>query len=240
MGAPPVPATDAGLSLSAPDGDAAADIVVYCRIGERSAHSWFVLHERCRQLQRCPTLVPGSATAMAHPRQICLRADLITSQINRWIGSLFDPIHRSETITALLQADDSADQLRDQVERLRGRVAAAEAVMEKVAQGIGCRLGSGRVAGAIQRGDCREARSRDGTCRDESEMGLTRAELETYVDQLGDVAQALDSAEQEELSELYSSLRLSLTYHHTGRQSMWRSTRWVTVWRRVSEEGCVP
>ena len=34
----------AGLSLTGP-GEAAADIVVYCRIGERSAHSWFVLHE---------------------------------------------------------------------------------------------------------------------------------------------------------------------------------------------------
>lgn len=46
--------------------------------------------------------------------------------------------------------------------------------------------------------------------------GLTREELEAYVDRLGDVAQALNSAELEELSEIYSSPRLSLTYHHTG------------------------
>jgi hypothetical protein len=46
-------------------------------------------------------------------------------------------------------------------------------------------------------------------------MGLTREELEAHVDQLGDVARALDSAEPEELSELYSSLRLSLIYHYT-------------------------
>jgi hypothetical protein len=39
-------------------------------------------------------------------------------------------------------------------------------------------------------------------------------ELEAHVNQLSDVARALDSAEPEELSELYSSLRLSLTYHH--------------------------
>ncbi|WP_432874838.1 hypothetical protein ACQPYH_22925 [Kribbella sp. CA-245084] len=35
-----------------------------------------------------------------------------------------------------------------------------------------------------------------------------------YVDQLGDIASALDNAGPEELSELYSSLRLSLTYDH--------------------------
>lgn len=46
------------------------------------------------------------------------------------------------------------------------------------------------------------------------EQGLSREELETYVDQLGDISRALDAAEPEELSELYSSLRLSLTYHH--------------------------
>jgi hypothetical protein len=71
---------------------------------------------------------------MAHPRQIYLREDLSTPHINRWIGSLFDPIHRSQTITALLQADDSADKLRDQIERLRDRVAAA--VMEKLRKAL--------------------------------------------------------------------------------------------------------
>ena len=30
--------SDAGLDLS-------TDIIAYCRIGERSAHTWFVLHE---------------------------------------------------------------------------------------------------------------------------------------------------------------------------------------------------
>ncbi|MGW7682967.1 recombinase family protein [Kribbella sp. NPDC054772] len=57
------------------------------------------------------TLVPGSATALAHPPQIYLRVDLITKPINRCIGSLFDPIHRDETISALMEADESADQV---------------------------------------------------------------------------------------------------------------------------------
>jgi hypothetical protein len=48
-----------------------------------------------------------------------------------------------------------------------------------------------------------------------TEKGLSREELETYVARLGSVARALDTAALEELSELYSSLRWSLTYHHS-------------------------
>ena len=35
---------DAGVDLSG-----ARDTIVYCRIGERSAHTWFVLHELLEQ-----------------------------------------------------------------------------------------------------------------------------------------------------------------------------------------------
>ena len=46
------------------------------------------------------------------------------------------------------------------------------------------------------------------------ESRVSREELEAYVDQLGNAARALGRAEPEELAELYSSLRLSLTCHH--------------------------
>ncbi|MGZ0153656.1 hypothetical protein ACXJJ3_41765 [Kribbella sp. WER1] len=47
-----------------------------------------------------------------------------------------------------------------------------------------------------------------------SEEGLSREELERHIARLGNVAKALDTAEPEELAELYEALRLSLTYHH--------------------------
>lgn len=74
---------------------------------EGAARRQDTIYHRCN----ARTLVPGSATAMAHPQQIYLREDLITPHVNRWIGSLFDPIHRAETITTLLEADDSTDQV---------------------------------------------------------------------------------------------------------------------------------
>jgi hypothetical protein len=50
-----------------------------------------------------------------------------------------------------------------------------------------------------------------------AERQISRAELESYIDQLGDVAGALDRATPEHLEELYASLRLVLTYHHVER-----------------------
>lgn len=44
-----------------------------------------------------------------------------------------------------------------------------------------------------------------------SEVGESHEELESYIEQVGDVAKALNKAEPEELTELYASLRLSLT-----------------------------
>jgi hypothetical protein len=82
------------------------------------------------------TLVPGSATATAHPQQIYLREDVITPPIHHWIGSLFDPMHRGETIAALLDADDSGDEQLEHVERLQDRVAAAEVIMKKLRKAL--------------------------------------------------------------------------------------------------------
>lgn len=55
------------------------------------------------------TLVPGSVTASAHLPQIYVREDLIAPAMNRWIGQVFGPLHREDTITALLSADDSVE-----------------------------------------------------------------------------------------------------------------------------------
>ncbi len=68
---------------------------------EGAARRQVVIYYRCN----ARTLVPGSATALAHPPQIYLREDLVTPAINRWIGQLFDPQNREATITALVAAD---------------------------------------------------------------------------------------------------------------------------------------
>jgi len=181
---------------------------ICARTMEGAARRQDTIYYRCN----ARTLVPGSVMAIAHPSQIYLREDVITPRINRWIGSLFDPIHRDETISALLEADDSADRAREHLERMRDRVAAAETVMEKLRKALDAgwdpvELRDQYNAAVAEK---RAAEAALGAAPDE--RGVSREDLEAYVDHLGDVAAALDGADPEELSELYSSLRLSLRY----------------------------
>jgi hypothetical protein len=176
---------------------------------EGAARRQDTIYYRCN----ARTLVPGSATAMAHPQQIYLREDLITLHVNRWIGSLFDPIHRAETITRLLEADDSTVQVHEHVDRLRDRVTAAETVMERLRKALDAGWDPVELRERYNAAVAEKRSAEAALAAVSTEQGLSREELETYVDQLGDISRAFGTAEPEELSELYSSLRLSLTYH---------------------------
>lgn len=158
--------------------------------------------------------MPGSASALAHPQQIYLRQDRITPRINRWIASLFDPIHREDTIALLLAADDSADRAVEQLERLRDRVAAAETVMEKLRKALDAGWDPVELREQYNAAAGEKRAAEAALAAAPTDKGLSREELERQVARLGNVAKALDSAESEELPELYEALRLSLTYHH--------------------------
>ncbi len=80
-------------------------------------------------------LVPGSTTALAHPSQVYLREDLVTPAVNRWIGQLFDPVNRNETVKALLAADDSGERHFRRVAEQRDRIA-AEVAMERLRRAL--------------------------------------------------------------------------------------------------------
>ncbi|MEV0788706.1 recombinase family protein [Kribbella sp. NPDC050459] len=177
---------------------------------EGAARRQDTIYYRCN----ARTLVPGSAMAIAHPPQIYLREDALTPRINRWIGSLFDPVHRSATISTLLEADDSADLAREQTERLRDRVAAAETVMEKLHKALDAGWDPVELREQYNSAVAEKRAAEAALAAAPEARGLSRGDIEAYVDQLGDIATALDRADPDELSELYASFRLTLTYHH--------------------------
>lgn len=145
----------------------------------------------------------------------CRRGDFVNcTDQPRWIGSLFDPVHREATITALLAADDSADRVLEHVHTLRSRVAAAEVVMEKLQRALNAGWDPTELREQYNAAVAEKRAAEAGLAEVPQERGLSREDLESYIDQLGDVGRALNTAEPEELSELYSSLRLALTYDH--------------------------
>jgi len=160
------------------------------------------------------TLVPGSATALAHPSQIYLREDLITPSINRWIGRLFGPLHREATINKLIAADETAERQLGRVRELQDRIAAAEEAMARLHRALDAGWDPVELREQYNLAVAEKRNAEAALAVVPHEPGVSRRELEAIIDGLGDMAQALDRAEPEHLAELYSALRLSLTYHH--------------------------
>ncbi|MEV8371129.1 recombinase family protein [Kribbella sp. NPDC056861] len=187
---------------------------IMCGICERkmegAARHRETIYYRCN----ARTLVPESATALAHPAQVYLREDLVSTAINRWIGQLFDPLHRRGTIDALLEADDSVARHAEHLAQLRDRVSAADVVMSRLQRALDAGWDPVELReqynAAVAEKRSAEAAFGQLPC----EEMLNRDELEGYIDQLGSMSRALDRAEPEERSQLYAALRLSLVYHH--------------------------
>jgi predicted dinucleotide-binding enzyme len=92
------------------------------------------------------TLVPESPTTLAHPLQIYLREDLVTTALNRWTGELFGPLNRQITIDLLLAADDSSARREEHVAQLRDRRRGGRVVVGRLQRALDVGLGSGGVA----------------------------------------------------------------------------------------------
>ncbi|WP_405059044.1 hypothetical protein OG474_40855 [Kribbella sp. NBC_01505] len=127
---------------------------------------------------------------------------------------LFDPMHRDATIEALLAEDDLEDGRDARVEELRGRVRAAKVTMDRARKALEAgwdpvELRDQYNAAAAEK----QVAERALAVVPEQEL-LSRDQLVTYVDELGDVGRALDAAGPAELSGLYEGLRLSLTYNY--------------------------
>ncbi|WP_202867430.1 recombinase family protein [Kribbella pittospori] len=177
---------------------------------EGAARRQEVVYYRCN----ARTLVPGSASAIAHPRQIYLREDVVTPAINRWIGSLFDAVHRAETIEALLAEDDGEDHRSGHVEDLRGRVRAAKITMDRVRKALDAGWDPVELREQYNAAAAEKRVAEKALASLPTQVTITRSQLETWIDELGDIGAALNASSPEELNQLYGSLRLSLTYYH--------------------------
>ncbi|MFC9689048.1 recombinase family protein [Kribbella sp. NPDC056951] len=181
---------------------------------EGAARRQDVLYYRCN----ARTMVPGSASALAHPRQIYLREDIVTPVLNRWVGSLFDPMHRADTIEALFVADDGEQRRSEYVEDLRGRVRAAKVTMDRARKALEAGWDPAELRDQYNAAAAEKQAAERALSSLPNEEVVTRKQLEDWVDELGDIGTALNAANPEDLGQLYRSLRLSLTYHHVDQK----------------------
>jgi Recombinase zinc beta ribbon domain len=76
------------------------------------------------------SIVPGSAVLATHPKIVYLPESAVVEPLNAWIGGLFAPDHREDTVCRLLDADATrAD---------TARTAAADEAVVNVTPSSGC------------------------------------------------------------------------------------------------------
>jgi hypothetical protein len=162
------------------------------------------------------SIVPGSPILDTHPKNVYLPEAAVLEAITGWIGSVFDPSQRDETVQRMLgAAAGQPDNAR--AAAAQRALAEAETTLRRLQAAIEAGADPAALVDPLNRAQERVMAARLERDRAPTPRGLGRAEVEAMLDYLGDVGAALKRATPEKLAELYASLSLELTYHSDDR-----------------------
>lgn len=166
-----------------------------------------------RTYYRCAarTIAPGSPVLAEHPKNVYLPEHAVLSPVNEWIGTLFDPDHREQTIDQLLAADIDAGQDARQQQAKR-RLDDAETRLRRLQAAIEAGADPAALVDAINRVQEERQAARVDLDQLPANRALSRAEVAALVNELGSIGPALDKADPAELEQLYAALGLEMVY----------------------------
>ncbi len=209
---------------------------LYCGVCNRKMQGHTVRDDayyRCRYPQEY-----ALANTIRHPANVFVREDIILPALDKWIARALAPPQLSDTLQAMAtaQASPSSDDLavsqaRRAIDESNTKLAHYRAALDAGADPV---VVTGWIAQAQAEKTTAERKLREA--RKEEERTLTREEISTMVETLGDVASALAEAEPAEKADLYRQLNLRLTYQPTTstvRADMKISTTYCGVMDRV-------
>ncbi len=191
--------------------------------GAVRAHAYY----RCK----ARTLAPGSSALAEHPKTVNLREDVIANAINGWLGELFAPDNRDETVRALVASQGSPAELAVD-EAARRRLADAETALKRYQAAIAAGVEPSAVVDAINqtRAERDAARAHLAQAPDRPPV-MDTAEVYAMIDALGDVGTAIERAQPERLARLYRELDLDVRYLPADQGGV------ATLTLRVASEG---
>ncbi|MEX5637359.1 recombinase family protein [Parafrankia sp. FMc2] len=167
---------------------------------------------RCRYPQEY-----ALANTIAHPANVYVREDILVPALDKWLADTLTPPRLAETLDAMAaaQASPPIDDLAAQ--RARQTIEASNAKLTKYRAALDTGADPAIVTGWIAEVQAEKtAAERDlREARENEVRQLTRDEISSMVESLGDIVSALAEAEPVEKTDLYQSLRLRLTYHPT-------------------------
>ncbi|MCP3803467.1 recombinase family protein [Allokutzneria sp. A3M-2-11 16] len=142
-----------------------------------------------RTYYRCSarTLVPGSPVLENHPKNVYLPEFAVLPPLNRWIGRLFDPENRDETVKALVASQGGTAKAHVSRDAAQKRLNAAEARLKRFRAAIDAGVDPTALVEDINDAQAQRtaARAELNACR--APELLTDAEVYAMLDSLGDI-----------------------------------------------------
>lgn len=188
---------------------------LYCGVCNRKMQGHTVrgdTYYRCRYPQEY-----ALANTIRHPSNVFVREDLILPVLDRWVARALAPSRLADTLEAMVTAqakpsshDPALEQARRTIEESSTKLAGYRAALDA---GADPAVVTGWIAQTQAEKTTAERKLHEA--RRGEERTLTREEISTMVETLGDVATALAEAEPAEKADLYRQLDLRLTYQPT-------------------------
>ncbi|GAA0223506.1 hypothetical protein [Cryptosporangium japonicum] len=157
----------------------------------------------------------AAANHVEQPKAPYLREDVLVGPVDEWLEQAFAPANRTETLTAMSEAEDSTDDAalaaaKEAIHSCRQRLQRYRAALEAGADPVLIQQWTAEVqAERVQA----EAKVRELIGR----QRMTTEELNALVSTLGGIRSILLTADPLDRAQVYRSLNLGLTFH-PGRQ----------------------
>jgi DNA invertase Pin-like site-specific DNA recombinase len=168
-----------------------------------------------RTYYRCAarTIVPGSPVLKRHPKNVYLPERAVLEALNEWIGRLFAPEHRDETVDLLLASAGVTGDEPVPGAKIKTKITEASTKLRRLQDAIKAGVNPVALVDAINEAQIElEAAQAEQALQPEARV-ITRAEVYAMIDYLGNVGAALKRGDPAELQKLYEALRLEIIYH---------------------------
>lgn len=168
-----------------------------------------------RTYYRCAarTIVPGSPVLERHPKNVYLPERAVLDVLNEWIGRVFDPEHRDETVDQLLASVGVTGAEAASVTKAKTKITQARAMLRRLQDAIKAGVNPVALVDSINEAQAGLEAAEAEQANQPEVRTITRAEVYAMIDYLGDVGAALKRSDPAELQKLYEALRLEMIYH---------------------------
>ncbi len=174
-----------------------------------------------------------AAALASHPPTVNLREDAIVSAINGWIGQLFHPAQREQTVAALLGAQPAAQAIG--TDDAKARRADADQRLRRYHAAIAAGVDPEAMVEAINQAQAERRAAQAEIDSAPAAAVLAAADVHAMIDSFGDVGAALDEGRPAALDRLYRALDLGVRYE-PGERAAYVTRVTARVWIvRVSE-----